>query len=132
MFFQRLFTRIHIIGSNQILVLPLYDRWLVTRRARVRWLCRRRRSAPVRTASESKLRQLQMLQTGRDHFGSEILRLRGSHSSSYVTQDILRQLRPHLSPALVHGLEVVVLRGEQVMHSSSTPAVALDRRSGQW
>ena len=89
MFFQRLSTRIHVIGSNQILVLPLYDRWLVTRRARVRWLCRRR-SAPVRTASESKLMQLQMLQIGRDHFGLEILRLRGSHSSSYVAQDVLK------------------------------------------
>ena len=61
----------------------------MTRRVRVRWLCRKRRSASVRTASESKLRQLQMLQTGRDHFGSEILRLRGSHSSSYVVQDVL-------------------------------------------
>ena len=59
------------------------------------------------------------------HFGSGILRLRGSHSSSYVAQDVLRQLRPHLSPAHVHGLEVVVLIGEQVMHSSSTPSVAL-------
>ena len=107
-------------------MLCFYIRWLVTRRARVRWLCRRRRSAPVRTASESKLRQLQMLQTGRDLFGSGILRLRGSHSSSYVAQDVLRQLRPHLSPAHIHELEVVVLRGEQVMHnSSSTPAVAL-------
>ena len=77
---------------------------------------------------KSRLRQLQMLQTGRDHFGSGILRLRGSHSSSYVVQDVLvsqRQHRPHRSLALVHGLEVVVLRGEQVMHSSSTPAVAL-------
>ena len=106
-------------------MLYFYVRWLVTRRARVRWLCRRRRSATERTASESKLRQLQMLQTGRDHFGSGILRFRGSHNSSYVVQDVLRQLRPHLSPALVHGLEVVVLRGEQVRHSSSTPAVAL-------
>ena len=83
-------------------------------------MCRRRRSAPVRTASESKQRQLQMLQTGRVHSGSEILRLRGSHSSSYIAQDV------HLSPAHVHGLEVAVLRGEQVMHSSSsTPAVTL-------
>ena len=49
-----------------------YDRWLVTRRARARWLCRRR-SAPVRTVSESRQRQLPMLQTGRDHFGSGIL-----------------------------------------------------------
>ena len=47
-----------------------YDRWMVTRRARVTWLCRRRRSALVRTASESKLRQLQMLQIGRVHSGS--------------------------------------------------------------
>ena len=55
---------------------------------------------------------------GRDHFGSEILRLWGSHSSSYVAQDILvcqRQLRPHLSPALIHGLEVVVLTGQQAV-----------------
>ena len=95
-----------------------YDRWLVTKRARVRWLCRRRRSAPVRTASESKQRQLQMLQTGRVHSGSEILRLRGSHSSSYIAQDVLvsqRQLRPHLSPSLIHELEVVVLTGQQAM-----------------
>ena len=88
-------------------------------------MCRRRRSAPVRTASESKLRQLQMLQIGRDRSGSGILRFRGSHSSSYVAQDVLRQLRPHLSPAHVHGLEVVALRGEQVMLSSSTPTVTL-------
>jgi len=91
-------------------------------------LCRRRRSAPVRTASESKLRQLQMQPIGRDRSGSGILRFRGSHSSSYVIQDVLvsqRQHRPHLSPARVHELEVVVLRGEQVMYSSSTPAVAL-------
>jgi hypothetical protein len=74
---------------------------------------------------ESKLRQLQTQQTGRVHSGSEILRLRGSHSSSYIAQNVLRQLRSHLSPAHVHGLEVVVLRGEQVMHSSSTPTVAL-------
>ena len=76
---------------------------------------RRRRSAPVRSVSESKLRQLQMLQTGRVHSGSEILRLRGSHSSSYVAQDVLRQLRPHLSPAHVHGLEVVVLTEQQAV-----------------
>ena len=80
----------------------------------------------MRTESEREQRQLQMQQIGRVHSGSEILRLRGSHSSSYIAQDVLRQLRPHLSPAHVHGLEVVVLRGEQVMHSSSsTPAVAL-------
>ena len=106
-------------------MLCLYDRWQEIKRARVRWLYRRRRSAPVRTASESKLRQLQTQQTGRVHSGSEILRLRGSHSSSYVAQDVLRQLRPHLSPAHVHGLEVVARRGEQVIHSSSTPTVAL-------
>ena len=64
---------------------------------------------------ESELRQLQMLQTGRVLSGSGILRLRRSHSSSYVAQDVLRQLRPHLSPALVHGLEVVVLTGQQAM-----------------
>jgi len=56
-----------------------------------------------------------MQQTGRVHSGSEILRLRGSHSSSYVAQDVLRQLRPHLSPAHVHGLEVVVLKGQQAV-----------------
>ena len=76
----------------------------------------RRRSALVRTESEQ--RQLQMQQTGRVRSGSGILRLRGSHSSSYVAQDVLvsqRQLRPHLSPALVHGLEVVVLTGQQAV-----------------
>jgi len=70
---------------------------------------------PGVTASESKLRQLQMQPTGRVHSGSEIFRLRGSHSSSYVAQDVLRQLRPHLSPPHVHGLEVVVLTGQQAM-----------------
>ena len=30
-------------------------------------------------------------------------------------QDVLRQLRPHLSPAHVHGLEVVVLTGQQAV-----------------
>src|SRR6185436_8578826 len=117
-------TRFHVIGSNQNFVLTLYVRWLVTRRARARWLCRKRRSAPVRTASESRLRQWQTQLTGRAHSGSGSLRLRGSHSSSYVAQDVLRQLRPHLSPAHVHGLEVVALRGEQAMHSS-TPTVRL-------
>jgi hypothetical protein len=43
----------------------------------------------MRIASKSRLMQLQMLQTGRDHFRSEILRLRGSHNSSYVVQDVL-------------------------------------------
>ena len=72
----------------------------------------------MRTESERGQRQLQMQQTGRVRSGSGILRLRGSHSSSYVAQDVLvsqRQLRPHLSPALVHGLEVVVLTGKQAM-----------------
>ena len=94
---------------------------------RVRWLYKRRRSAPVRTASESELRQLQMLQTGRVRSGSGILRLRGSHNSCYAAQGVLvslRSPRPHLSPALDPGLEVVVLGGEQAVHSSSTPAVA--------
>jgi len=56
-----------------------------------------------------------MQQIGRDSSGSGILRFRGSHSSSYVTQDILvsqRQFRPHLSPVHDHGLEVVVLTGQ--------------------
>ena len=94
-------------------------------------MCRRRRSAPVRTVSESKHRQLQMLQTGRDHFGSGILRLRGSHSSSYVAQDVLRQLRPHLSPALVHGLEVVVLTGQQavIVRERQLVRTVMQRRS---
>ena len=72
----------------------------------------------MRIVRESELRQLQMQRTDRVRFGSGILRLRGSHSSSYVSQDILvsqRQLRPHLSPALVHGLEVVVLIGQQAV-----------------
>ena len=59
-----------------------------------------------------------MQQTGRVRSGSGILRLRGGHNSNYVAQDILvcqRQLRPHLSPALVHGLEVVVLIGQQAV-----------------
>ena len=74
----------------------------------------RRRSALVRTESEREQRQLQMQQTGRVRLGLGILRLRGSHNNSYVAQDIFvsqRQLRPHLSPALIHGLEVVVLTG---------------------
>ena len=77
-----------------------------------------RRSALVRTESEREQRQLQMQQTGRVRSGSGILRLRGDHGSSYVAQDVLvcyRQLRPHLSPALVHGLEVVVLTGQQAV-----------------
>ena len=90
-------------------------------------MCSKRRSAHVRTESEREQRQLQMQQIGRDRSGSGILRFRGSHSSSYVAQDVLRQLRPHLSPAHVHGLEVVAHRGEQVMHRSSTPSVRLSQ-----
>ena len=81
-------------------------------------MCSKTRSAHVRTESEREQRQLQMQQIGRVRSGSGILRLSGSHSSSYVAQNVLvsqRQLRPHLSPALVHGLEVVVLTGKQAM-----------------
>ena len=98
-------------------MLCFYDRWHETKRARASRLCRRR-SALVRTESEREQRQLQMQQTGRVRSGSGILRLRGSHSSSYVAQDVLvsqRQLRPHLSPAHDHGLEVVVLTGHQAV-----------------
>jgi len=97
------------------------------KRARASRLCSRERNALVRTERESVLRQLQMQWTGKDHFGSGILRLKGSHNSCYVAQGILvslRSPRPQLSPALDPGLEVVVLRGEQAVHSSSTPAVA--------
>ena len=72
----------------------------------------------MRIVRESELRQLLMLRTGKGHFGSGILRLRGSHSSCYVAQGVLvslRSPRPHLSPALDPGLEVVVLRGEQAV-----------------
>ena len=103
-----------------------YDRWQETKRARASKLCRRR-SALVRTESEREQRQLQMQQIGRVRSGSGILRLRGSHSSCYAAQGVLvslRSPRPHLSPALDPGLEVVVLRGEQAVHSSSTLAVA--------
>ena len=91
----------------------------------------RRRSALVRTESESEQRQLQMQQIGRVHSGSEILRLRGSHSNSYVAQDVLRQLRPHLSPAHVHGLEVEVLTGQQAVTVRERPLVrtVVQRRS---
>jgi len=81
----------------------------------------------VRIVRESVLRQLPMQWIGRVRFGSGILRLRGSHSSGYVAQGVRvsqRQLRPHLSPTLDHGLEVVVLRGERAVPSSSTPTVA--------
>ena len=59
-----------------------------------------------------------MQQIGRVSFRSGILRLKGSHSSGYIAQGICisqRQLRPHLSPALDHGLEVVVLTGQQAV-----------------
>ena len=68
-----------------------------------------------------------MQRIDRVHFGLGILRLRGSHNSGYVAQGVLvgqRQLRPHLSTALDHGLEVVVLSGERAVPSSSTPTVA--------
>ena len=81
-------------------------------------MCSRKRSALVRIVRESVLRQLPMQRIGRVRFGSGILRLRGRHNSGYVAQGILvsqRQLRPHLSPALVHELEVVVLTGQQAM-----------------
>ena len=96
----------------------LFDRWQVTRRVWVSRWCSRRKSAPVRTESESMPRQLQMQQTDRVRFGSGILRPWGSHSSGYVAQGVLvsqRQLRPYLSPALIHGLEVVVLTGQQAV-----------------
>ena len=72
----------------------------------------------MRIVRESELRQSQMLRIGKVRYGSGILRLRGSHNSCYVAQGILvsqRQLRPHLSLALVHGLEVVVLTGQQAV-----------------
>jgi hypothetical protein len=86
----------------------------------------------MRIVRESELRQLQMQRTDRVCFGSGILRLRGSHSSGYIAQGVRisqRQLRPHFSPALDHGLEVVVLIGERAVPSSSTPIVAPSRRS---
>ena len=81
-----------------------------------------------RTREDHEREQAEAVADAADRQGS--LRIRdpqtqGDQSSSYVAQDVLRQHRPHLSPALVHGLEVVVLRGEQVMHNSSTPAVTL-------
>ena len=56
-----------------------------------------------------------MQQTGRVRSGSGILRLRGSHSSCYAALGVHVSLRPHLSPALDHGLEVVVLTGQHVV-----------------
>ena len=67
-----------------------------------------------------------MQRTGTARSGSGILRLRGSHNSGYVAQGVLvslRSPRPHLSPTLDPELEVVVLRGEQAVHSSSIVAV---------
>ena len=91
----------------------------------------RRRSALVRTESEREQRQLQMQRTGRVRSGSGIFRLRGSHSSSYVAQDVLRQLRPLLSPAHVHGLEVVVLTGQQAVtvRERQLVRIVMQRRS---
>ena len=87
-------------------------------------MCSKKRSVHVRTESERGQRQLQMQRTGRVRSGSGILRLRGSHSSCYAALGVHVSLRPHLSPALDHGLEVVALRVQQAVHSSSTPAVA--------
>ena len=83
---------------------------------------------------ERELRQSQMLRIGKVHYGSVILRLKGSHSSCYVAQGVLvsqRQLRPHLSPALVHGLEVVVLTGQQAVTVTERQLVrtVMQRRS---
>ena len=72
----------------------------------------------MRIVRESELRQLQMLRIGRVRFRLGILKLRGSHSSCYVAQGVLasqRHLRPHLSSALVLGLEVVVLTRHQAI-----------------
>jgi hypothetical protein len=77
----------------------------------------------VRTESEREQRELQMQQTDRVRSGSGILWLRGSYAAQGVLVS-LRSPRPHLSPALDPGLKVVVLRGEQAVHNSSTPAVA--------
>ena len=88
----------------------------------------------MRIVSESELRQSQMLRIGRVRYKSGILRLRGSHSSCYVAQGILvsqRQLRPHLSPAHVHGLEVVVLTGQQavIVRERQLVRTVMQRRS---
>ena len=93
------------------------------KRARTSRWCSRRRSALMRTESEREQRQLQMQQTGRVRSGSGILRLRGSHSSCYAALGVHVSLRPHHSPALDHGLEVVALRGQQAVHNSSIVAV---------
>ena len=94
------------------------------RRAKAsRWYSKGR-SALVRIVRESELRQLQMQRTDRVRFGSGILRLRGSHSRCYAALGVHVSLRPHHSPALDHRLEVVVLRGERAVPSSSTPTVA--------
>ena len=69
-----------------------------------------------RTREDRERERAEAVADAADRQGS--LRIRGSHSSSYVAQDVLvsqRQLRPHLSPALVHGLEVVVLTGQQAV-----------------
>ena len=86
-------------------------------------MCSRERNALVRTMSESELRHLEMQRTGRVRSGSGILRLRGSHSNCYAALGVHVSLRPHHSPALDHGLEVVALRGQQAVHSSSIVAV---------
>ena len=95
-----------------------------------RWYSRGR-SALVRIVRESELRQLQMLRIGRVRFRLGILKLRGGHSSCYVAQGVLvsqRQLRPHLSPALVLGLEVVVLTGHQAVTVTKRQLVRIVRQ----
>ena len=84
----------------------------------------------VRTVSESVLKQLQVLQIGRDLFGSETHRPRGNQSqyNCYAAQGTHvspRLLSPLLSLALAHGLEVVVLSGQQVVFTSKGLAVAV-------
>ena len=89
-----------------------------------------------RTREDHERERVQEVADAADRQGS--LRIRdpqaqGSHSSGYVAQGVRvsqRQLRPHLSPALDHGLEVVVLSGERAVPSSSTPTVAL--RQAVW
>ena len=74
-----------------------------------------------------------MQQTGMDHFGSGIHRLRGRRGQHdcYAAQgvhDSQRSLRPHLSPALAHGLEVAAHTGQQAVYSSSGLIVTVVQR----
>ena len=67
--------------------------------------------------------------------GSESQELRGRqrpHHSSYTTQGVLgvqRRLRRHHPHILVHGPEVVLLRRQQVMFSSTQAVTARQRIS---